>query len=315
MYGSPVTIRSANRRDCSYHSDSITSIAHITMTSNTSHTTLRAAGTLLVLTACLSFSVRTTQAQDGAPVTIEEKTEGMSKMDGYMPLYWEESTGKLFLEINRFDEELLHAGGLAAGLGSNDIGLDRGQGGGSRIVVFERVGPKILMIQPNYRFRATSDNPDEVVAVTDAFARSALWGFTVVAETDGRALVDATDFILRDSHGVAGRLRPGTYRLDKSRSAIYLPMTQNFPLNTEMEATLTFVRQAGGGGGGGAFFEGVGRVAASSDAVTVRVHQSFVQLPDDNYTPRAYDPRAGYFAILGTFKSPGNFQMGQRFHY
>jgi len=127
-------------------------------------------------------------------------------------MYWEESTGKLWLEISRFDEEILHMGGLAAGLGSNDIGLDRGQGGGSRIVVFERVGPKVLMIQPNYRFRASSDNPDEVKAVTDAFARSTLWGFKVTAETDGRVLVDATDFVLRDSHNIAGRLRPGSRR-------------------------------------------------------------------------------------------------------
>lgn len=238
-------------------------------------------------------------AQDSTGTSIEAKTAGMAKLDGFFPLYWDKATGKLWLEINRFNEEVLHMGGLAAGLGSNDIGLDRGQGGGSRIVVFERVGPKVLMIQPNYRFRAISDNSDEVQAVTDAFARSALWGFVIAAETGDRVLVDATDFVLRDSHNIAGRLRPGTYKLDKTRSAVYMPMTQNFPRNTEMEATLTFVRSSGGVGGGrtaggGAYFEGVGNVAASGEAATFRVHQSFVELPDGNYTPRKYDPRAGY---------------------
>ena len=240
-------------------------------------------------------------AQEDPRPSIEDKTAEMQKLDGFFPLYWDDFKGKLWLEINRFDEEILHMGGLAAGLGSNDIGLDRGQGGGSRIVVFERVGPKVLMIQPNYRFRANSDNPDEVQAVTDAFARSALWGFEVSAETDGRVLVDATDFLLRDSHNIAGRLRPGTYHLDKSRSAVYMPMTQNFPMNTEMEATLTFVRgtESAGSPSGrdGAFFEGVGSVAATSEAATFRVHQAFVQLPDGDYKVREFDPRAGYFGI------------------
>ena len=164
--------------------------------------------------------------------TIEDKTDGMQKIDGFFPLYWDDAAGTLWMEIARFDEEVLHLGGLAAGLGSNDIGLDRGQMGGSRIVRFERVGPKIFMVQPNYNFRARTDNQDEVRAVTDAFAQSILWGFKVAAETDGRVLVDMTDFLIRDTHGIGRRLRPGNYALDKSRSAIYMPMTQGFPKNT-----------------------------------------------------------------------------------
>ncbi len=252
---------------------------------------------VFLVTAAIAYA----QEGESSKPTIEKKTEGMQKIDGFFPMFWNETEGKLWMEISRFDTEVLHMGGLAAGLGSNDIGLDRGQGGGSRIVYFERVGPKILMVQPNYRFRADSDNPDEVRAVDDAFARSVLWGFTVAAETDGRVLVEITDFLVRDTHRIAGRLRPRTYRLDKTRSAVYMPMTVGFPKNTEMEATLTFVIAPGGGGGGGGFgggsFEGVGSVAATSEAVTLRVHQSFVELPDDNYKPRAFDPRSGYGAM------------------
>src|SRR5262252_8158958 len=154
--------------------------------------------------------------QNAGPLpTIEARTAGFPKLDGYLPLYWDDKTGSLWMEINRFDAELLYATGLTAGLGSNDIGLDRGQSGQGRVVKFQRVGPRVLMVQPNYTFRANSDNPDERRAVEDAFAKSILWGFTVAAESNGSVLVDATDFFLRDGGNAAGRLRPGTYRVDR----------------------------------------------------------------------------------------------------
>ncbi len=230
--------------------------------------------------------------------SIEQKTAGMEKIDGFFPLYWDAEAGQLWMEIDKLGAELLNIAGTAAGLGSNDIGIDRGQLTGSRIVTFERVGRKLLMVEPNHRFRASSTNPAEVRAVTDAFARSVLWGFAVAAQTDGRVLVDMNGYLLRDAAGLAERLRPGTYRLDVDRSSIYMPMTKGFPKNTEIEVELTFVRQPGGGGGfGGGAFEGVSSVAASGEAASLRVHQSFVELPDDSYAPRVADPRAGYMAM------------------
>ena len=165
--------------------------------------------------------------------TIEEKTAGMDKIDGFFPLYWESKTGHLWMEIRQFDREVLHLDGLAAGLGSNDIGLDRGQSRGSRIVTFQRVGPKVLMVQPNYGYRAASSDAAERRAVRDAFARSVLWGFLIAAETGPRVLVDLNGFLLRDSSGIASSLQPGSYRLDSNRSTIYMPMTAGFPKNTE----------------------------------------------------------------------------------
>jgi hypothetical protein len=255
-------------------------------------------------------------ARRAALPSIEEKTAGMRKIDGFFPLYWDEAGGQLWMEIARFDTEVLYINGLAAGLGSNDIGLDRGQLSGSSIVKFERVGPKVLMVQPNYRFRADSDEAAEVRAVRDAFARSIVWGFTAAAATERRVLVDMNEFLLRDATGIAAQMTPGTYRLEPSRSAIYMPMTMGFPANTEMEAELTFSRQPGGGGGGrgGAFFEGVGSVAATAEAASLRVHHSFVQLPDDNYEPRRYDPRSGYGALsYQDYAAPLGEPMTQRF--
>ena len=242
--------------------------------------------------------------------SIETKTAAMEKLDGFLPLYWDEAEGRVYLEISRFGVELLHSNGFASGLGSNDIGMDRGALAGSRIVHFERVGPKVLLVQPNYDFRASSANPEEVKAVRDAFARSVLWGFTVAAESGGRALVDATEWLLRDNLNLAPRLRPGTYKLDEKRSSLYRAGTFNFPKNTELEAELTYVLQQPSGppqGGaapgagqdfaGGRFFEGVGDVAASAEAASLRIHHSFVELPDASYRPRAYDPRSGFIPI------------------
>jgi Met-zincin/Domain of unknown function (DUF5117) len=259
--------------------------------------------------------------------TIEDRTAGMKKIDGYFPLYWEESAGRLWMEISRFNTEVLYITGLGAGLGSNDIGLDRGQLSGSKIVLFERIGPKVLMVQPNFRYRATSDNPAEVRAVRDAFARSVLWGFPVAAASGSRVLVDLTEYLVRDTHDVTPRLRPGTYRFEASRSSIYLPMTLGFPKNTEMEAELTFVRQpaAGPGGGGGfgqpgagrgpdGFFEGVSSVSAAPEAASLRVHHSFVELPDAGYKPRRFDPRSGYFGIsYADYSTPIGEPMIKRF--
>ena len=229
----------------------------------------------------------------------------MKKIDGFFPLYWDEAAGRLWLEIPRLNTEVLYSTGLATGLGSNDIGLDRGILTGSRIVTFERAGPKVLMVQPNYQFRALTTSAAEARTVRDAFARSVLWGFPIAAASGERLLVDFTEYLVRDGNDMASRLRPGSYRFDATRSSVYAPMTLGFPKNTEMEAELTFVRNAGaaggpgggrggGGGGGGAFLEGVGSVAATAEAASIRVHHSIVELPDANYKPRRFDPRAGY---------------------
>src|ERR1700732_2186153 len=226
------------------------------------------------------------------PASISEKTANTQKLAGYFNLYWDAKQGKLWLEIDKWSSEFLYQTSLPAGIGSNDIGLDRGQLGRTHIVRFERSGPKILLLQSNLDYRAVSDDADERRAVHDSFAESALWGFTVAAEENGRALVDATDFFLRDTHQVPQTLRrtkQGTYHLDASRSAIYLPRTKNFPLNTEVEATLTFAGDDPG--------QWVKQVTPEPDSITVREHHSFVQLPPPGYKPRAYDPRSSFFGI------------------
>jgi len=224
--------------------------------------------------------------------SIAEKTAGLEHKDGFIPVYWDARTGKLWLEIPQFDMDLIYAVSLPTGVGSNDIGLDRGQRGETRIVRFERVGPKVLLVQPNLAFRANSSNPDEVQAVSESFAQSVLYGFTVAAESGGRVLVDATDFALRDAHGVIATLKQtqqGDFRLDQLRSALYLPNLKAFPRNSEIEVTLTFASDNPG--------RYVRDVTPTPTAVTVRERQSFIQAPDPGFVPRQNDPRSGFFGI------------------
>jgi len=242
----------------------------------------------------------TDTAPTGAADPIEAKTSSARRIDGFVPLYWDESNGKMWMEISRFDEEILYQVSLPGGLGSNPVGLDRNQLGGTHVVEFHRVGPNVFLVEPNTRFRAITDDGNEKQAVADSFADSILWGFKVDAAAGNRVLVDATAFFLRDAHGVIPALKraqQGRFALDPSRSAFYLDRTKGFPKNTEVEVTLTFVSDEPG--------RLVRGIAPDANAVTVREHHSFVELPEDGYKPRRLDPRIGMFGItFNDYASP-----------
>ena len=239
-----------------------------------------------MLTCLLAIAL---QAQVVSPIT--EKTKSMKKMDGFFPFWYDAANGKIWLLVNKINSEFLYVNSLPAGLGSNDIGLDRGQLGDTRIVYFHKVGKKLLLIQPNYNYRASSEDIKEQKAVAESFASSTLASFTIEAEENGNYLIDMSAFLLRDAHGVADKIRSmrqGSYTFNEARSAVYINNTRNFPLNSEFEAIISFV----GGSDAGRL---VRSVSPSTEAITVRMHHSFVQLPDNQYKPRKYDIRSGYF--------------------
>lgn len=231
-----------------------------------------------------------------------------SRQEGFLSYIWDESAGKIWIEPQHWGREFLYVTALPAGIGSNDIGLDRGQLGRTHIVRWERSGNRVLLIASNSGYRATSRSADERRAVRDSFAESVLWGFEATP-LDGRVYVDATQFLLRDAHGVSEtlqRARQGSYKVDASRSAFYLPRTRAFPRNTEVETIVTLT-----GGPGGAWLNSV---VPSSDAVTVRMHHSFVELPGPGFEPREFDPRAGYFPIsFFDFATPVNEPVVKRY--
>lgn len=224
---------------------------------------------------------------------LTDKVKNMELKNGFINIYLDKAQGKVYAIVDKLDQEFLYVNSLPAGLGSNDIGLDRGQIGDTRIVYFNKVGKKILLVQPNYDYRAETNDQNEKRAVAQSFAQSTLFGFTIEAEDNGQFLIDLTPFLLRDAHGVADRIRKmkqGTYTLAENRSALYFPNIKSFPKNTELEASITFV----GGSDAGRFVQ---TVAPSIEALTLRMHHSFIALPDNHYTPRKYDVRSGYFGI------------------
>ena len=222
--------------------------------------------------------------------TIGETVAGNTAIEGYFNLYWDDASGNLYWEIDKLDTEFLYQISMGSGLGSNPIGIDRGQLRGTYVLAAQRVGPRVLLVEPNYRYRATSDNPLEVQAVNDAFAPSVIWGFDIVAAEGDSVLVDATNFFLRDARDVVGQIarsNQGAFSLDTSRSALFLDNTAGYPENVEVEAMLTFTSSNPG--------NLVNSVAASGNSITLRQHHSIVKLPDDNFEPRLADPRIGTF--------------------
>ncbi|WP_207426077.1 zinc-dependent metalloprotease [Pedobacter sp. SYSU D00535] len=258
--------------------------------------------------------------------SISSLTQGMKKHEGFFDFWYDEKTGKIFLEVDEFDKEFLYYSGLADGVGNG--GPERGQAS-SAIAKFVKAGPKVLLVVPNYSYRAITDKPAEIKAVENAFAKSVIWGFMPVASEGTKVLLDLTPFLIRDSQKIGDRIastRPlgisganaarsggaasAPYRMDESRSVVYMDNTKNFPKNSEFEAMITFV--------GGAMptnrWGGGVSIAPDPNAITVRMHQAFIELPDTNYSPRKFDPRSGFnmFSYLD-FSAPMTEPMIKRF--
>lgn len=230
-------------------------------------------------------------------MTLSELTSANQAQDGFVDILYDSEHDKLYLKIDNLNQEFIYQTSLPSGLGSNDIGLDRGQLGNTSLVVFERAGNKLFLKQKPTAYRATTDNLKESQAIDQAFASSILWGFAI--EDSGRkgdsewVLVDASEFILQDIHGVGRALaeqKQGKgYAVDASRSAIDLSRTKAFPDNTELQATVTLV-----GNEPGNF---VKQAAVNPYAITLKMHHSFVRLPDGDYRPRPHIAKSGYWAV------------------
>jgi hypothetical protein len=225
---------------------------------------------------------------------IADSTRALEKRDGYFPLYWDQSKGRLLLEIpsGRLGQDFLYLPSLATGLGDAIIGIDRGTIGREQIARFERVGPKVLLVLQNPQFRAVGDTGALSRSVQESFPLSTLAAFDLLAEEGGRLLLDVTAFTLSDLSDVRGTLRgsdQGTFQLDARRSTVFLPRTKGFPRNTEIETSLTFTSDQPG--------PSIQSHAPEARAISVRQHLSLVQLPDAGFRPRSFDPRIGLFPV------------------
>ncbi len=256
--------------------------------------------TTFILFFCVSFSGFS---------QFFEGNKDVTKHVGYFTFYYDQSNDKIFLEVTKVNTEFLYVNSLSEGLGSNDIGLDRGQLGNGVVVKFLKAGNKLLLIQPNQDYRAITTNKEEKQSVKEAFAKSVLYGFKIKESKNDKYLIDATGFFMRDAHGVINTLarnKEGSYRLDKSKSAFNLGRTKAFPKNVEFDIMLTFSGKPKG--------YNVRSVTPNASLITVHQHHSFVELPDNNYTPRKYDPRCGSWQMTYMdYATPVNEPIKKRF--
>lgn len=221
---------------------------------------------------------------------FSEKKKDFQKFEGLFDFYYDSKTDKIYLEVPQLEKEFLYVSSLSSGIGSNDIGLDRGQLGNEQVVFFRKAGNKLLLVQPNLKFRALTDNALEKKSVEQAFAKSILYGFPIEEEKDGKYFIDILGFLMQDIHGVTERLQStdqGSYTLDKEKSAMAMDRTKAFPKNIEFDITLTFK-----GSPKGSY---VRSVVPNPGLITVAQHHSFVELPDDNFEKREFDPRSGAY--------------------
>ena len=224
--------------------------------------------------------------------SINDFTEQMNHFPGYFSFYYDTQNGKIYLKVDKLKQQFLLQQSLPYGVGSNDIGLDRGQLGNTHLVQFERFGDKVMLRAINTYYRANTSNKAEQKSIQEAFASSILAGFKVVAQSPQAVLIDYTPYLLSDVHGVGRTLaarKQGNFSLDESRSAVNMDRSKAFMKNTELEAVLTFNGTQPG--------EYIRQVSADPYALTVHMHHSLIQLPDDNYTPRAFHPQSGYWSI------------------
>ncbi len=240
----------------------------------------------VVLYLVVLFNLHSLSAQ-----FIEEKKD-LKLYNGYFNFYYSATEGKIYLEVDKLNKEFLYTHFLASGLGSNDIGLDRGQIGDGVVVKFIKSGNKILLLQPNQKFRAISDNEFEKKSIEEAFGKSIIFGFPIKEIKDEKHIIDLTPFLLRDAHHVSKRLKDnlqGSYKLDASRNVLWLENTKAFPKNVEFESLLTFIGEPKG--------KNIVSVSPDANSISVRQHIGFIELPDDNYSPRIFNAKSGSFPM------------------
>ena len=216
------------------------------------------------------------------------KYDTLKSYFGFFNFFYDKKNDHIYLEVEDLEKEFLYVNSLSEGIGSNDIGLDRGQLGGRRVVYFKKAGNKLLLIEPNQKYRANSENYLEKKSIEQAFAKSVIWSFPI-KEVKGKSyIIDLNDFLLHDAHDVSDRLKnrkQGSYSVNKSRSSIELSRTKAFPKNIEFDIQLTLTGKPEG--------SLIKSVTPSADAVTVNQHHSFIKLPPLDFKMRKFDPRSG----------------------
>lgn len=235
-------------------------------------------------------------AQPAPPPGPAQLLQGTVAQTGLLPVNVDRRQGRIIVSLPAPDADgisgrFVYVASLETGLGSAPVGLDRGLAGGSKILVFRRVGRKIVAEIENLRFRSSTGTPAEQAGVRDSFAYSTIWMGDIAGETpDGRLLVDLSSFLTRDEMGIAQAIKDGgggEFRLVPELSVADPNSVRVFPENIELEGRLTFTSTTP--------TAETNNIAAVNGNLSFVVRHSLIRLPESGYTPRRFDPRAGTF--------------------
>ncbi|PHR55828.1 MAG: hypothetical protein COA43_15020 [Robiginitomaculum sp.] len=242
---------------------------------------------------------------------------GLDHRTGFLDLYVDTHENKVFAKLPKAAEDgvalrFIHTARLRAGLGSNPVGLDRGWGDSGQVLVFRKMGDKVIIEAENLQYRADPNNPLEARAVSESFARSFLASVDVLSAEDG-IVVDLTNFLTSDILGLAKHLEnsdQGSFKIAKDRTLVDTHNVLSFPDNNEIDVFITLTSSAAG--------REVSTTAANGRDVTLIQHHSFVRLPDNGYSVIKSDRRAGivektYFDYSVALSEPIEQRLARRF--
>ncbi len=222
---------------------------------------------------------------------------GLDHRAGFIDLYVDKNENKVLAKLPEVDDDgvslrLIHTARLTAGLGSNPVGLDRGWGDSGKIIVFRKIGNKVIIEAENTLYRANPNNPLEERAVRESFARSFLASADIVKGSDG-LIIDLTDFLTSDILGLKQYLKDrdeGSFAIAKDLTLVDTNNVFAFPDNVEMDVFFTLSSDKPG--------REFSTTAANGKDATLIQHHSFVRLPEEGYTPLPADPRTGAIEVV-----------------
>jgi len=186
---------------------------------------------IMRLTLMLLCSTLSLQAVADKKESFNDFIKDKTYQKGYFSFYHDKNNGKVFLELTQFEKQFIFQSSLPKGIGSNDIGLDRGQLGNTRLVQFENAGDKVFVRELNSYYRANTSNQLEKEAVEEAFASSIIWGFKVAKRSkDNKKILIVTEDKSRLTNLINFFDKEGNYNFDEWYEKLRLEIDEDVPI-------------------------------------------------------------------------------------
>ncbi len=219
--------------------------------------------------------------------TIKELTKSSRKIEGLFTIYQDTITGKLQMLVKeeQLNKDYIYFSQIANGV--VETGAYRGSYRGSKIFNIKKYYDRLEFIMPNISYYFDENNAiskSSKANITDANVAS----LKVLAKDDkiGMYLIDADALFLNEKFTkIKLPRRPGSKRkptlgkLSKSKSKVN--EIKNYPENTNIKTEFVYSNPKS--------------YSSNSSTISIKVFQTFMNMPENNYNIRYDDARVGYF--------------------